>query len=475
MERRNDMKRIGTLDEYQAGAGNLPPQSIDLEQILLGTAMLDKVAVPILMEQMSAEMFYTENHQKIFAAIQRLFSKGLDVDIMTVSEELRLTAELNMVGGPFYVSQLTNRVAGSGHIDTHIHIVIQAWIKRECIRVGNLMVRDGFDETVDVFDLTRVALSEMNGLVERGTKETFGTENDVMAAFEGPVGAGPSPAFGPLLKFGSFPSGKPTVVGARSGIGKTSFGLAWAWRTAEKTPGLFLSMEMGHSELMMKLASMNLSIDYQKAFEKRLDPKEMMQIQQWALDMKPQIDNIMIDESEELTPISIEAKIQKAVATKGIGWVVLDYIQLVGADPGKKLFGQTEITQQASRRIRAIAKKYDVAFLVLSQLTPNTANPSAKPRNSDLRYSKQIEMDAHKIILMHRPNYYTDEVPDHDWVEFIMSKNRSGKVGMTKMRFYGPHGQYDDQITRVDIPAVGQSDQDFSALDGETISSDGPF
>ena len=135
--------------------GKLPPQAIDLEEAVLGALMLDKEALTDVIDILKKDSFYKEDHQMIYEAILDLFQKSEPIDILTVTQELKKRGELEIIGGPFYIAQLTNRVASSANVEFHARIISQKHIQRELIKISSDTIKKAYDETIDVFDLLR--------------------------------------------------------------------------------------------------------------------------------------------------------------------------------------------------------------------------------------------------------------------------------------------------------------------------------
>jgi replicative DNA helicase len=149
----NDRRsRITTPTPY-SGLGKLPPQATDLEEAVLGALMLEKDALSSVIDILNPEVFYRDNHQKIFSAIKQLFEKSSPVDILTVTAELRKLGELEMIGGAYYITELTSRVASAANIEFHARIIIQKYIQRELIRISTDVIQSAYEDTSDVLDL----------------------------------------------------------------------------------------------------------------------------------------------------------------------------------------------------------------------------------------------------------------------------------------------------------------------------------
>ena len=170
--RRKTPVRTGTAQVY-AEHGKLPPQAVDLEEAVLGALMLEKDALTAVIDILKPEIFYKDSHQYIFAAIQRLFSKSEPIDILTVTHELKSSGELEIVGGPYFITQLTNRVASAANVEYHARIILQKFIQRELIRISSDIIRDAFEDTTDVFDLLDKAESSLFEVSESNIRRNY--------------------------------------------------------------------------------------------------------------------------------------------------------------------------------------------------------------------------------------------------------------------------------------------------------------
>ena len=172
MEDKNTRKRTRPktgLNETVFEHGKIPPQALDLEEAVLGAMMLENDRLAEVIEVLKPEVFYKESHQIIFSAIQRLFGQNEPVDILTVTEELRKSGELDIAGGPYFITMLTNRIASTANIEFHSRIILQKFIQRELIRVSSEIIKDAYEDTTDVFDLLDKA---ENGLFSIDRKST---------------------------------------------------------------------------------------------------------------------------------------------------------------------------------------------------------------------------------------------------------------------------------------------------------------
>src|SRR5215510_6222630 len=175
-----DRKKRSSLDLGTMVFGKVPPQAKDLEEAVLGAIMLEKNAFDAVIEILKPECFYVDAHQRIFSAMQSLSNKNQPIDILTVAEELRSSEELEMVGGPYYVTKLTNAVVSSANIDAHCRIILQKFIQRELIRISGEIIGDAYEDSTDVFDLLDDAESKLFEITNNHLRKNFDTIDTVL-------------------------------------------------------------------------------------------------------------------------------------------------------------------------------------------------------------------------------------------------------------------------------------------------------
>ena len=177
---RGKSKKIsGDLSNYVFG--KVQPQAVPLEEAVLGALMLDKDALPIVMDIVRPESFYKEAHQVIYKAMLRLFEKSQPIDLLTVTEEVKKDGALEMVGGPYYIVELTNRVASAANIEYHARIIAQKHIQRELIRVSTDVIRDAYEDTTDVFDLLDKAEQNLFQITEQNLSRSYEGMNTLLS------------------------------------------------------------------------------------------------------------------------------------------------------------------------------------------------------------------------------------------------------------------------------------------------------
>ncbi len=436
--------------QLAADLGKLPPQAVDVEEAVLGALMLEKNALNTVIDVLRPESFYKDAHQKIFGAIHYLFHNAQPIDILTVTQQLKKTGELDIVGGPYYISQLTNRVASAANIEFHARIILQKHIQRELIRISTEIVKDAYEETTDVLNLLdkaeknlfaiaegnlRKQYDSMQGLISKAIKE-FETAASMPEGLSG-VPSG----FTELDRVtAGWQKSDLIIAAARPGMGKTAFVLSLARNAAVRfnKPVAFFSCEMSSLQLVNRLISSETEISGEKLRKGDLTEAEWQQLNSKIrpLENAP----IYIDDTPALTVFELRAKCRRLVAERKVELIIIDYLQLMQVGDGKAGNREQEIST-ISRSLKAIAKELNVPIICLSQLSRDVEKrgSSKKPQLSDLRESGAIEQDADMVLFIYRPDYYGLETEggNPDLAEIIVAKNRNGSLRSVNLRFIG--------------------------------------
>ena len=438
-------------------SGKTPPQALDLEEAVLGALMLDNDALSNSIEILRAESFYKEAHQKIFTAISTLFNSAQPVDILTVTNELRTTGDLKSVGGPVYISSLTDRVASATNIETHARIISQKYIQRELIRISSKITMDAYDETSDVFDILNEAESSLFSVSEGNIRKNYDKMStlirlaldqieDIKNKDEGMSGV-PS-GFPDLDRVTSgWQDSDLIILAARPGMGKTAFVLSTARNTAvdfNKAVAVF-SLEMASVQLVNRLIASESGISAQKLRKGNLEEHEWIQLNQKITQLSEA--PIFIDDTPALTIFELRAKCRRLKRQHNIELVIIDYLQLMHVGGNNKAGNREQEISTISRSLKSIAKELNVPIIALSQLSRavETRGGAKRPMLSDLRESGAIEQDADIVCFIYRPEYYgftewPDSAPGDDpdcsgQAEIIIAKHRNGSLENIKLRF----------------------------------------
>lgn len=460
--------------------GKMPPQALDLEEAVLGALMLEKEAVNDVIDILSFESFYKESHQKIYAAIQTLFANSEPIDILTVTEELRKKGELDFVGGPFYISQLTNRVASAANVEFHARIISQKYIQRKLIEISSETLRNAYDETSDVFTLLDKAEADLFSVAEGNIRKNYDTMAELVQKAIKQVEelsqktegvSGVPTGFTDLDRCTSgFQKSDMIVLAARPGMGKTAFVLSLARNTAvDFGHGVAVfSLEMASIQLVNRLISSETELSSEKLKKGTLVGHEWEQLNSKV--SKLTTAPIYIDDTPALSVFELRAKCRRLKAQHDIQMVIIDYLQLMtaGGDGGNR---EQEIST-ISRSIKSIAKELNVPIIALSQLSRavETRGGDKRPQLSDLRESGAIEQDADMVMFIYRPEYYgitEDEEgnPTTGTGEIIIAKHRSGGLENIKLKFIANQAKF----------ANLEKEDDFSVFSNSSMPTSDEF
>ncbi len=439
--------------------GKVPPQAIDLEEAVLGALLLEQNALSAVIDILKAEVFYTDAHQKIFSAIHDLFVKQQPIDLLTVTHELKTKGELEMVGGAYYIAQLTRRVASAANIEFHSRIIIQKYIQRRMIEISSEIQRDAYEDTVDVFDLLDKAEQKMFSVSENNLRRDHGDmpslvkeaiDNIEKASKQDGSYQGVPSGFSQLDRItAGWQKSDLVVLAARPGMGKTAFVLSMARNITVdfKRPVAVFSLEMSSVQLVTRLIASETKLSADKLKKGELKDHEWQQLHSRIASL---IDApLYIDDTPALTIFELRAKARRMKQQYGIELIIIDYIQLMqaGNDKGNR---EQEISN-ISRSMKSLAKELDVPIIALSQLNRSveTRGGLKKPILSDLRESGAIEQDADMVLFIYRPEYYKidtmeDNTPSAGMAELIIAKHRNGALEDIKMRFIAQFAQFAD-------------------------------
>lgn len=457
-------KRPGnSLLETSLEAGKLPPQAPDLEQAVLGAMMLEKNAVNEAIDILQSESFYVEAHKRIFGAIHELFGKDQPIDLLTVTQELKRRGELDIVGGPFYISQLTNKVASSANVQYHARIISQKHILRELIRISADTVRDAYDETTDVFDLLDRSEQEMyqitSGNLKRNYEPMSELIKDAITNIENAKNktGGVSGVPTGFLKLDKITAGwqrsDMIIVAARPGMGKTAFVLSMARNIAveQRRAVAVFSLEMSSTQLVTRLIASESGISSEKLRKGELNDSEFAILHEHISRLTDA--PIFIDDTPALNIFELRAKCRRLKSQHNVELIVIDYLQLMTAGGESKGGNREQEISSISRSIKSIAKELDVPIIALSQLSRavETRGGDKRPQLSDLRESGAIEQDADLVCFLYRPEYYKIYEDHYGSTlgigEVIIAKHRNGALDTVNLRFIAELAKFADLET----------------------------
>ncbi|QWX84502.1 replicative DNA helicase [Cellulophaga sp. HaHaR_3_176] len=455
--------------------GKIPPQAIDLEEVVIGAMMIDKKGIDEVIDILHPDVFYKDAHKFIFEAIFKLFETSEPVDLLTVSSQLKKDGKLEAAGGDFYLIKLTQKVASSAHIEFHARIILQKFIQRSLIKISNEIIQDAYDESTDVFDLLDTAESKLYDVTQGNLKRSAETAQNLViqakkrieeiANKEGLSGV-PS-GFDKVDKLTSgWQPSDLIIIAARPGMGKTALTLSMARNMAVNSniPVAFFSLEMSSVQLITRLISSETGLSSEKLRTGKLEKHEWEQlnVKVKTLEKAP----LFIDDTPSLSIFDLRAKARRLASQHGIKMIMIDYLQLMTAGGSQKGGGNREQEiSTISRNLKALAKELSVPVIALSQLSRavETRGGTKRPLLSDLRESGAIEQDADIVSFIYRPEYYKIDEWDDDersptagQGEFIVAKHRNGGLENIRLKFIGNQGKFDN-LDDFDSPFEYQS------------------
>ncbi len=448
------------INELIQELGKVPPQALELEEAVLGAIMLEKDAIISVIDILKPETFYKDIHRVIFEAVLELSKRIEPIDLLTVSEELKKNEQLEMVGGPYFLTQLTSCVASAAHIEFHARIISQKFIQRELIRISTLIQEKAFDSTIDVDDLLDFSESQLFdvafGNIKKETQKIDAVIDLAIKRIEEISGRaeGLSGVPSGFTKLDRITSGwQPSdliVIAARPSMGKTALVLTMARNMAvEHNKGVaFFSLEMSSIQLVNRMIVSETGLPAEKIRNGNLKKYEWEQLE---IQLKNLVDApIYIDDTPAISVFELRSKARRLKIQYDIQLLIVDYLQLMTGPPDAQGNREQEVSS-ISRSLKAISKELDIPIIALSQLNRSVELRSGdkRPQLSDLRESGAIEQDADLVIFIHRPERYglmqdAEGNSTKGMAEIIIAKHRNGPIGDLTLKFKTDQAKFMD-------------------------------
>lgn len=445
--------------------GKVSPQAKELEEAVLGAIMLDKNAFEIVADLLKPEHFYVDAHQRIFKAFQDLHRIAMPIDILTVTEQLSKNEALDMVGGAYYVTRLTNSVVSSANIVHHCRIILDKWTKREVIRVAGEAITEAFED-----------ISDAGELVENLAKQTDGLSSIDANNFS-PIDGVMVENFKRILELKKYSeenettiTGVPSgyhyldrithgwqksdliILAARPSVGKTAFALNLARNAAMVTVGkkkpskvAFFSLEMSKDQLVERVMSSESEIWLEKIRVGRVEEHEIKKLYEKGMQPLAKA-GIYIDDTPGLNVYQVKARtraMMRKFGRPGDEWlIIIDYLQLMTGVEDRRIGNREQEISNISRNLKIMAKELHVPVIALSQLSRAVEQRKGDrniPQLSDLRESGALEQDADMVMFLYRPEYHDidfdgDGESTKGLTELKIAKHRNGVLETLKFR-----------------------------------------
>lgn len=440
----------------------MQPQDLEAEKVVLGALMIDKDAYSVVCEILRPASFYENRNSKIYQAIQDLSLKERPVDVVTVTDQLAKNGDLEDIGGPLYISELSTRVASSANVEYHARIIAQKSLARQIISFAGNIETQAFDETNDIDVVMQTAESELFTISQTNMKKDYTQIDPVVkqaietiqkAAANKSGMTGVPTGYRELdKKTSGWQASDLIIIAGRPAMGKTSFALSMAKNIAcdYQVPIAFFSLEMSNVQLVNRLLSNVCEIAGSKILNGQLHEDE------WArLDKRmPSLLGapLYVDETPGLSVFELRTKARRLVREHGVKIIMIDYLQLMNAS-GMRFNSRQEEVSKISQSLKGLAKELDIPIIALSQLNRGVEGREGlegkRPQLSDLRESGAIEQDADMVMFVHRPEYYhifEDEKGRdlHGMAQIIIAKHRKGATGDVLLTFRGEYTRFEN-------------------------------
>ncbi|MDD3652664.1 MAG: replicative DNA helicase [Desulfotomaculaceae bacterium] len=422
----------------------IPPQNIDAEQSVLGAILLDRDAVVKSMKIIRSEDFYREDHRIIYEAILLLSESGRPVDLITVSEQLRQQGTLEKAGGVAYLASLAEMAPIAANVEYYARIVEEKSLLRNLIQLSTRIAGMGYEESDEPEKL--IAEAERM-IIELGSRRVTGAFHaikdiilDALTHMEFLYNnrdsiTGVPTSYGDLDRIchGLQPSDLIILAG-RPSMGKTSLGMCIGYNAALKhaIPVAIFSLEMSKEQLVQRILCAEAKIDQQRLRNGSLGEVDWQELHDAAgkLAKAP----IYIDDTPAITVRQVRAKARQLQVEKGLGLIIIDYLQLMQGS--RRSENRQQEISEISRSLKGLAKELNVPVMALAQLSRAVEQRQDKrPIMSDLRESGALEQDADLIMFIYRDEYYHTDSEKKGIAEIIISKHRNGPVGTVELGF----------------------------------------
>ena len=433
--------------------GKIPPNDIEAEQAVLGSMLTDKDAVIAAIEVLKPEDFYREDNKTIYMAVLSLYNRAEPVDIITLKAELTSMGKFDSIGGLEYLAELPEKVPTTANVDKYIKIVEEKSILRNLIKTANEIITLGYDPTEEVEDIMDNAEKKIFDIMQSKNQKGYTPIKDILIETFAQIEqlynqkqhiTGVPTGFADLdYKTAGFHGSDLVLVAARPAMGKSAFALNIATNAAvrAKVPVAIFSLEMSKEQMVNRILCSEAMVDSNKVRTGKLDEQDWGKLAS-ALGPLSEAD-IFIDDTPGISVMEIRAKCRKLKLEKGLGMVVIDYLQLITASSNRRGGSREQEIAEISRSLKILAKELDIPVIALSQLSrAPEQRPDHRPMLSDLRESGSIEQDADKVIFLYRDDYYNEDSEKKNIAEVIMAKHRAGSTGTIELLWLGNYTKF---------------------------------
>lgn len=433
----------------------IPPHSVEAEQSVLGSILLDKDAMISVSETLIPEDFYKEAHRVIYECMLKLYNNQSEIDLITLADELRDQGYLDDIGGIAYITSLSTIVPTTSNIKYYINIVKEKSISRQLISAANDIINLGYDSSTKVEDVLENAEKKIFDISQERTTNDFQPINQVLTETlsmleklyeEKSDVTGLTTGFRDLnKKINGLQRSDLLLIAARPAMGKTAFALNLVQNAALKGDAsvAVFSLEMSKEQLVQRMVAAQSSVELKKIKTGTIAANDWPRITDGMAVLSGA--KIHIDDTPGIKISELRSKCRKLKIEKGLDLVLIDYLQLMEGE-GHNESRQQEIAK-ISRSLKILAKELDCPVVALSQLSrAPEQRADHRPMLSDLRESGSIEQDADIVMFLYRDEYYNPDTERKNIGEVIVAKNRHGETGTVELVWFGEIQKFADKM-----------------------------
>ncbi len=428
-------------------ADSKQPNNLEAEVSLLGAILIDPDAIVKVADKISENDFFDSRNRAIYKAMSGLYDNHQAIDILTVSNQLKSSKELDLVGGPSYLTEITNSVPTATHAEEYANIVAQKSFRRRLIMASaeiNELVKDESkplnqlieESETKIFNVSQNQLKQNIVSLESILAESF-DRLDELHKDKKKIRGIPTGFIDLDNKLAGFQKSDLIVLAARPSMGKTALALNFAHKiaTTSKMPVLIFSLEMSKEQLVDRLLSMESGVDAFALRTGNLNDTDFEKIAN-ALGTLSEA-QIYIDDSPGITVSDLRTKSRREAHKRDIGLIIVDYLQLMsGSSRSGNDGNRVQEISEISRGLKIIARELNVPILALSQLSRSVENRSPQiPQLSDLRESGSIEQDADVVMFIYREEFYKPDTDRKKITDIYIKKHRNGPTGQVELYF----------------------------------------
>lgn len=433
----------------------IPPHSVESEQSILGSILLDKDAIITVAETISPSDFYKDAHRIIYESMMSLNNRNEPIDMITLTDELRKRGYLDDIGGVTYLTSLSTIVPTTSNVKNYANIVKEKSVLRQLIKTSNEIINLGYENSESSEEVLDFAEKKIFDIAQERTSDDFKPINQVLMDTYGMIESiyskksdvtGITTGFKDLnKKINGLQRTDLILVAARPAMGKTAFALNLVQNAAIKGNAsvAVFSLEMSKEQLAQRMIAAQSNVELKKMKTGTLNDADWPRIINAMAVMSDA--KIFIDDTPGIKINELRSKCRKLKMENGLDLVMIDYLQLMESD-SKNESRQQEISK-ISRSLKILAKELDCPVVALSQLSrAPEQRADHRPVLSDLRESGAIEQDSDIVMFLYRDEYYHSDSEKKDIAEIIIAKNRHGETGSIELVWMGSIQRFGDKV-----------------------------